>query len=56
VLATLRNGFIQAIYPTLDNPITIALVQSVGAEKENKSGFFKKVFGTPPAGKDKEKN
>lgn len=56
ILATLRNGFIQAIYPTLDNQVTIALVQSVDAKKGNKGGLFKKAFDTPSSKKDKKKN
>lgn len=53
VFAVLRNGFIQAIYPSLDYQVTIGTVQAVDPE-ENKGGLFKKIFGKP--GENKEKN
>jgi hypothetical protein len=56
VMATLRNGFVQAIYPTLDNQVNIGLVQSVDPKKGYKSGLFKKAFNAPSSSKDKKKN
>jgi len=44
----LRNAFIQALYPSIDNQINIA---SVGTEDEKKEGFVKRLFSK----KDKEK-
>lgn len=38
---TLRNAFIQAIHPAIENSITINTV----AKKEEKKGFFKSLFG-----------
>lgn len=55
ILAALRNGFIQAIYPSLDYQVTIGKVEAVNPPEENKEGFFKKIFGKP-AEKKKEKN
>jgi hypothetical protein len=55
VLAALRNGFIQAIYPALDYQVTIGTVKAVDPKEENKEGFFKKIFGKPAPKKDKEK-
>ena len=54
VLSTLRNGFIQALYPALDKQVSINSVQSVDGEKGNKGGLFNKVFG-PPGAKEKKK-
>jgi hypothetical protein len=54
VLSTLRNGFIQALYPTLDRQVTINSVQSIENKKGNKGGLFNKVFG-PPTAKEKKK-
>jgi len=53
ILAVLRNGFIQAIYPALDYQVTIGSVKAVDPKEENKTGIFKKVFGKP--GENKEK-
>ncbi len=55
VVAALSNGFIQAIYPSLDHQVTIGLVQEVDPEKGNKGGIFKKVFGGPGSKNEKEK-
>lgn len=54
VLSTLRNGFIQAIYPALDQQVSINLVKAVDAEKGKKGGLFNKAFG-PPAAKEERK-
>lgn len=56
VLSTLRNGFIQAIYPALDQQVSINLVQAVDAKKGNKGGLFNKVFGPPAAKEEKKKD
>ncbi|HZV68504.1 MAG TPA: DUF748 domain-containing protein [Saprospiraceae bacterium] len=53
ILATLRNGFIQAIYPSLDYQVSINSVKAVDA-KENKEGLFKKIFGKPGENKQKK--
>jgi hypothetical protein len=55
VIAALRNGFIQAIYPTLDYQVDIGLVEEVDAKKKDKSGLFKKAFDTPDQKKKKKK-
>ncbi len=47
ILTALRNGLIQAIYPSLDNQVTIGSVQAVELEKNKKQGFFKEIFGKP---------
>ena len=51
ILAALRNGFIQSIYPALDYQVTIGTVEAVDLEEEKKEGFFKKIFGKPGASK-----
>ena len=56
ILAALRNGFIQAIYPALDYQVTIGTVEAVKAEEEKKEGFFKKIFGKPAPKKKKKKD
>jgi len=53
ILATLRNGFIQAIYPALDYQVSINSVKAVDS-KENKEGLFKKIFGKPGENKQKK--
>ncbi|MEP6645879.1 MAG: DUF748 domain-containing protein [Saprospiraceae bacterium] len=53
VLAALRNGFIQAIFPALDNQVSINSVKAV--QEKNKEGLFKKIFGKPGENKSKEK-
>lgn len=42
IVEVLRNAFIQALYPTIDNEITILSVEK--AVKEEEKGFFKKLF------------
>ncbi len=42
IVEVLRNAFIQALYPTIDNEITILSVEK--AAKEEEKGFFKKLF------------
>lgn len=51
VLAALRNGFIQAIYPALDYQVTIGTVEAVDPDKDKKVGFFKRIFGKPGTNK-----
>ena len=55
VVAALRNGFIQAIYPTLDHQVNIGVVKEVDPKKGDKSGLFKKIFGSPGSKDDKKK-
>lgn len=55
ILAALRNGFIQAIYPALDYQVSIGSVEAVDAEEEKKQGFFKRIFGKPGQSKKEEK-
>ncbi|HUR30400.1 MAG TPA: DUF748 domain-containing protein [Saprospiraceae bacterium] len=56
ILAALRNGFIQAIYPALDYQVTIGKVEAVNPKDEDREGFFKKIFGKPaPKKNDKKK-
>ena len=42
IIEVLRNAFIQALYPSIDNEITILSVNKV--EPEKKKGFFEKLF------------
>jgi hypothetical protein len=57
ILAALRNGFIQAIYPSLDYQVSIGSVEAVDPEEDKKQGFFKKIFGKPgQSGKDEKKD
>ncbi len=55
VLATLRNAFIQAIYPSLDNQVNIGLVKAVDDKEGKKGGLFKKVFNDPLKKEEKKK-
>ncbi len=55
VLATLRNAFIQAIYPSLDNQVNIQLVKAVEDKEGKKGGLFKKVFDDPLKKEEKKK-
>lgn len=52
VVEVLRNAFIQALYPAIDNDITIMSVDKVETEKDK--GFFEKLF-TKPDKKEKNK-
>lgn len=54
VMSTLRNGFIRAIYPALDEQVTINLVTEVDANKGNKGSLFNKVFRPDNARKEKK--
>ena len=54
VVHVLRNAFIQAIYPSIDDQITIASVASV--EPKKKEGFFKKLFSKDEPAKKKNKS
>ena len=56
VMSTLRNGFIQAIYPALDQQVSINLTNSVDPQKGNKGNLFNKVFGPPAAKEEKKKD
>src|SRR4030095_10228244 len=56
VLAALRNGFIQAIYPAMDYQVTIGSVKAVNAKEEKKLGFFEKVFGKPGSSSKRKKD
>lgn len=56
VLSSMRNGFIQAIYPALDQQVSINLVKAVDAEKGNRGGLFNNVFGRPTAKEEKKKD
>ena len=42
IIEVLRNAFIQALYPSIDNEITILSVDKV--ETDEKKGFFQKIF------------
>ncbi len=50
IIEVLRNAFIQALYPSIDNEITILSVNKV--ETDKKKGFFEKLFTKP----EKKKN
>jgi len=54
VVAALRNGFIQAIYPSLDHQVNIGVVKEVDPKKGDKSGLFKKIFGSPGSKEKKQ--
>ncbi|SDD36392.1 hypothetical protein [Williamwhitmania taraxaci] len=52
IVEVLRNAFIQALYPSIDQEINI---QSVGkVESDKKKGFFEKLL-TPSDKKQKDK-
>ncbi len=55
VLSTVRNAFIQAIYPTLDHQVNIGLVKAVDDKEGKKGGLFKKVFNDPLKKEEKKK-
>jgi hypothetical protein len=55
IIDLLRNAFIQAISPTLDNQISITSVNEVSSKKEKK-GFFKKIFSKSEDKKDRKTN
>jgi hypothetical protein len=48
----LRNAFIEALQPSIDNEINIATVDK---PKEEKKTFLQKVFGKKDKDKDKKK-
>ncbi len=54
VIASLRNAFITALPPTLDNEINIATLGNKAPGK--KKGFFKKLFGKGDEPKDTPKH
>lgn len=41
----LKNAFIKALLPSVDNEISLQSVQSLPTEPEKKRGFFKRLFG-----------
>jgi hypothetical protein len=47
----LKNAFIHALLPAVDNEISLQSVESLPTEPEKKEGFFKRLFGK----KDKQK-
>ncbi|MEO6190587.1 MAG: DUF748 domain-containing protein [Saprospiraceae bacterium] len=51
IMDLLRNAFIQALYPSIDNEITILSVNKV--EPEKKKGFFKRIFTKTDKKKEK---
>ena len=55
VLSTVRNAFIQAIYPSLDHQVYIGLVKAVDDKEGNKGGLFKKAFDDPLKKEEKKK-
>ena len=55
IFAALRNGFYQALVPSIDNQINIKTVNKVSETEVKKQGFFKKVFGKPGEEKKKKK-
>lgn len=55
-LAALRNAFIQALYPAVDNQVNIVTPTKVsGKEIKKEQGFFKKLFGKPGTAGDNKK-
>jgi hypothetical protein len=57
ILGALRNAFIQALYPSVDNQVNIATPGKVpGKPTEKKDqGFFKKLFGKPGTPTEKKR-
>lgn len=55
VWGALRNGLFIALYPALDDQVTLGTVNRVKEEDVQKMGFFRKLFGGPGDG-DKERN
>jgi hypothetical protein len=56
VLSTVRNAFIQAIYPSLDHQVNIGVVQAVDEKEGKKGGLFRKVFDDPLKKKKEKKD
>ncbi|HEX5111909.1 MAG TPA: DUF748 domain-containing protein [Saprospiraceae bacterium] len=56
IFAALRNGFYQALVPSIDNQINIKTVNEVSEREVKKQGFFKKIFGKPGDEKKREKS
>jgi hypothetical protein len=54
IWAVLKNAFIQALYPTLDDQVNLKTVSRVKKDEVKKEGFFRKTFGEP--GKEKKKS
>lgn len=54
IIEVLRNAFIQALYPSIDNEINILSVDKV--ETEEKKGFFQKIFSKDDKKDDKDKD
>jgi len=56
VWAVLKNAFVQALYPTLDNQVSLNSVNKVKKDEVKKEGFFRKTFGEPGEKKKKKKS
>lgn len=54
IIEVLRNAFIQALYPSIDNEITILSVNKV--ESEKKKGFLEKLFSKSDKKQDKDES
>ena len=54
IIEVLRNAFIQALYPSIDNEITILSVDKV--EADVKKGFFEKIFTKSDKNEKKDQN
>jgi hypothetical protein len=52
VWEVLKNAFIEALLPSVDNEINIGSVADV--EQDEKKGFFKRLFGGKDDDKDKK--
>lgn len=56
VLASLRNAFIQSLYPSVDNQVNIGTPGKVPGKPDKKAqGFFKKLFGKPGTSSQEKK-
>ena len=56
VWAVLKNAFIQALYPALDNQVSLNSVNKVKKDDVKKEGFFRKTFGEPGEERKKKKS
>ncbi|HXR80636.1 MAG TPA: DUF748 domain-containing protein, partial [Saprospiraceae bacterium] len=56
VWAVLKNAFVQALYPALDNQVSLNSVNKVKKDDVKKEGFFRKTFGEPGQEKKKKKS
>jgi hypothetical protein len=55
VLEVLKNAFIQALQPTIDQEINISTVNTVPVEEEEKKGLFKNLFDKKDSDKKNNK-